>query len=300
MIDQPGVYDMPADAYHADPVMGGSLSSTGARKLLPPSCPAIFDHERRNGQQHRTEFDIGHAAHALILGAGADLEVIDASDYKAKAARDARAAAYAEGRTPLLRAQFEQVTAMADAVRKHPVAGQLFQPGTGDAEKTLVWRDDESGVWCRAMVDWMPLEPLTTGQQLIVDLKTTASAEPDHAQRSLDQYGYHQQADWYIDGHTTLDLGGGIEPAFLFVFVEKSPPHLVTIGQPDPEALHWGRIRNRKARDVYRRCCDSGEWPGYTDQIVSLSLPGYAVSRHEAAHRRGDYDTAHDLQENVA
>ncbi len=28
-----GVYDIPADVYHADPVEGGSLSSTGARTL---------------------------------------------------------------------------------------------------------------------------------------------------------------------------------------------------------------------------------------------------------------------------
>lgn len=38
-ITEPGVYDLPAEVYHADPVEGGSLSSTGARKLLPPSCP---------------------------------------------------------------------------------------------------------------------------------------------------------------------------------------------------------------------------------------------------------------------
>ena len=30
-ITEPGVYDIPATAYHRDPVVGGSLSSTGAR-----------------------------------------------------------------------------------------------------------------------------------------------------------------------------------------------------------------------------------------------------------------------------
>ena len=40
--DELGVYDLPAAAYHRDPVEGGSLSASGAKKLMPPSCPALF------------------------------------------------------------------------------------------------------------------------------------------------------------------------------------------------------------------------------------------------------------------
>ncbi|MBO0827768.1 MAG: hypothetical protein J2P24_08300 [Streptosporangiales bacterium] len=42
MITEPGVYNLPAAVYHADPVPGGSLSQSGAKKLLPPSCPALY------------------------------------------------------------------------------------------------------------------------------------------------------------------------------------------------------------------------------------------------------------------
>ena len=35
-----GVYDIPEDLYHRDPVPGGSLSCSGAKKLLPPSSLA--------------------------------------------------------------------------------------------------------------------------------------------------------------------------------------------------------------------------------------------------------------------
>jgi len=34
VIRRPGLYDLPEHIYHADPVPGGSLSSTGARRLL--------------------------------------------------------------------------------------------------------------------------------------------------------------------------------------------------------------------------------------------------------------------------
>ncbi|MGH3990894.1 MAG: hypothetical protein ACRDSN_00345, partial [Pseudonocardiaceae bacterium] len=146
-IDSPGVYDLPAEVYHADPVAGGSLSSSGARRLLPPSCPALFQHALTNGEVHRAVFDLGHAAHTLALGVGAPLAAIDADDWRTKAAREARDAAYAAGTVPLLRAEHEQVQAMAAALIEHPIAGALLRPGGGDAEQTLVWRDEETGVW---------------------------------------------------------------------------------------------------------------------------------------------------------
>jgi hypothetical protein len=63
-ITGPGVYDqVPEHVYHADPIPGGSLSSSGARKLLAPSCPALFKHDQDNPQPHKKTFDIGTAAH---------------------------------------------------------------------------------------------------------------------------------------------------------------------------------------------------------------------------------------------
>ncbi|MGW9447058.1 hypothetical protein, partial [Bacillus mobilis] len=48
-ITRPGVYDgIPEAVYHRDPVPGGSLSSSGARKLLAPSCPALFKYDQEH------------------------------------------------------------------------------------------------------------------------------------------------------------------------------------------------------------------------------------------------------------
>ena len=60
-ITAPGVYDIPAEDYHRDPVPGGSLSSTGARKLLPPSCPAKFRYEQDNPPTPTAALDFGQA-----------------------------------------------------------------------------------------------------------------------------------------------------------------------------------------------------------------------------------------------
>ncbi|WP_176728421.1 PD-(D/E)XK nuclease-like domain-containing protein [Planobispora rosea] len=268
----PGVYDIPEDVYHADPVPGGSLSSSGARKLLPPSCPAIFQYERLHRPAPKKEFTFGTAAHRMVLGVGADITVLDFGDWRTKKAQDARDEAQQAGRVPLLRGDFEQVRAMADALRAHPVASALFNPDHGDPEQTLIWSDSQTGIWRRALLDWLPHN--TSGRMVIPDYKTARSASPEHIQRVVYDYGYHQQADWYLDG--VLGLGLASDAAFVFVCQEKTPPYLVTVVQIAPAALRSARDLNRQAIDIYARCVETGHWPGYSDAIELISLPAWA------------------------
>lgn len=286
VVTEPGVYEMTNEAYHADPVPGGSLSSSGARMLLPPSCPALFHHRMTNPQPPSRNFDFGHAAHQEVLGSGPDLVVVDATDWRTKAAKEQRDAARAEGAVPLLPDEYEQVQGMASALRAHPVASALFNPERGKAEQSLFWRDHMTGVQLRARLDWLP-NP-TSGRMIIADYKTTVSAEPTSIARAIHQYGYHQQADWYRDA--VLALGLAEDPAFVLVFQEKTAPYLVTVVEPNIDALMWGDVLNRKAIDVYRRCKETGRWPGYSDDVVLAQLPPWAEKQYEIARDRGDYD----------
>lgn len=277
-IDQPGVYDgMPDDVYHADPVPAGSLSSSGARKLLPPNCPAKFRWEQDNGQPHNPIFDFGHAAHLHVLGAGAPLVVVDAADWRTKDARAQRDQAYADGHTPILAAEYDQVIGMAKAVLEHPTAAALFNPETGDPEQSAFWIDQPSGIWRRTRFDF--LRTRTTGRVVIPDYKTCASADPEHIQRAVHNYGYHQQAAWYLD--TVRALGLAEDPAFVFVFQEKQAPYLVNVVQLDPIAERIGRDLNRQAIDIYADCQRTGRWPGYSDDIELISLPAWATRTEE-------------------
>lgn len=273
-ITEPGVYDLPADIYHADPVPGGSLSQSGAKLLLPPDCPARFRYVADNPEVHKRTYDFGHAAHKLILGAGAELAVIDADNYKTKAAQQAKADAYAADMVPLLPVEHETVLAMAAALRAHPIAGRLFAPGTGEPEKALFWRDGT--VMRRALLDWLP-----NGQpdrRLIVpDYKTTQSADPEKLQRTIETFGYHRQAAWYLDGIRALGLNA--TPVFLLVFQEKTPPYLVTVAEPDVVALRVGHYLNRQAIDLYADCVAAGQWPGYSDGIELIPLPPYIENK---------------------
>jgi hypothetical protein len=278
-VSQPGVYDIPADAYHRDPVEGGSLSSSGARKLLSPHCPARFRWERDHPPETTKAFDFGHAAHQLTLGAGPDVVVVAARDWRTKAAQEQRDEAHRAGKVPLLEDDWGRVVDMAKALRAHPYASALFNGGK--PEQTLVWRDQKTGVICRAMLDWLP--SAIPGRRMIVpDYKTAVSAEPAVFARAAVAYGYCQQDAWYLDGVTALGLA--VDPAFVFVVQEKDPPHLVSVVELDAEFRAMGRERNARAREVYRDCVASGIWPSYTTDIELVAAPRWALRQHEESY----------------
>lgn len=275
-ITEPGVYDIPVDDYHLDPVVGGSLSSSGARMLLPPSCPAKFRWEQDHpGDGSKRHFDIGHAAHKLVLGAGPELVVIDAANYKTKAAQDQQKAAHAAGAVPLLVHEHEQVQAMAAAIRDHDIAGPLFDPDGGMAELTLVWKDEHTGTMCRARLDWLRPGDRT----VIVDVKTTRAGDLDSISRFVADHGYHIQEAWYRTGVETLGLADR-DAIFVFVFVEKDPPYLVTPIYLDATALRIGRAKCQQALTVYRHCTTENHWYAHTEDLALVALPRW-VERAE-------------------
>jgi hypothetical protein len=275
-IAQPGVYDMPFDTYLADPVPGGSLSTSGAKTLLK-ACPAIFAYEREHGRPEKAAFDFGHAAHSEILGDGMRIVVVEADDFRTKAAREARDQAYAEGATPLLRKDYQHVQAMGDALRSHPIAAKLLDPDRGTPEQSLFWIDQRTGVWRRARLDSLPHPGL--GRMIVVDYKSTDSANPTDCARSIAKFGYHMQGACYLDGIRTLGLAD--DAAFLLIFQEKTPPYLISVIEPSVTALRIGHERNQRAIDLFKHCTETNHWPAYVEGIELVDLPFWAEREHE-------------------
>ncbi|MPY47075.1 PD-(D/E)XK nuclease-like domain-containing protein [Streptomyces acidicola] len=266
---QPGLYDIPAEVYHFDPIPGGSLSSTGARKLAS-ECPAKFKHWSEHPQPPKKEFDLGTAAHTLILGNGPELVVVDAEKWTTDAVKAEVAAIRAEGKTPLKPSELVQVKAMAAALRADPEAAPLLEPESGVAEQSAFW--DDKGVWRRARFDWLRHD----GQ--IVDYKTTKSAHPLDLPKVIHDWGYHQQQEWYLDAGLALDVIDPERP-FQFVLQEKEPPYLVVVTTCDPMARGIGRHLNEVALNTYAICRESGEWPGYLPNPM-ISLPPWVERQY--------------------
>ncbi|MDP7703226.1 PD-(D/E)XK nuclease-like domain-containing protein [Mycobacterium sp. TY815] len=268
-----GIYSGISDSdYHRDL---GSLSSSGARALLPPSCPAIFDCERRNPPNPKPEYDFGHGAHKLVLGEGSEIVEVPFDSWRSSEARAAREEAWAAAQVPLLAKDAAKARAMAEVVRAHPVARSLFD-ADGQPELSGVYVDAETGVRLKFRPDWL----CQIGGRIVgLDYKTTTNAEPGHCAKSAAEYGYHMQNAWYLDGLAATEVAD--DPDFLLAFQSKTPPFLVSVIRIRPHHVDLGRRRNRLAINVYRECTETGVWPGYGDHIHELDLPSYAVFKQE-------------------
>ena len=263
---------IPDTVYHRLP----GLSASGAKLLVPPSCPAKYKANRDNPPPSNAVFDLGKAVHKLVLGEGEPLQIIDAKDWRSKAASEARNEAYAAGVIPILVGDFAQIKAMSDAVLAHPVAGKLIDDSVGEAEVSLLADDPDTGVRLKARPDWSTERD---GRLWLVDLKTTQTAEPRAFAKRAADYRYHLQAAWYVQVAALL-----VDPcaAFVFVAVEKEPPYLVSVTEWDGEAMTEGARLMREAIKTYALCKESDFWSGYPEGITPMYLPRWAFGAQES------------------
>ncbi|MDL4812729.1 PD-(D/E)XK nuclease-like domain-containing protein [Actinomadura opuntiae] len=274
-VTKPGVYDMAPEVYHADPCPAESLSSSLVRRLLA-TCPERFRYELDTGMHKRTpEMDLGSAAHKLVLGSGPELVKVEADTYRTKKAQQKRDQAYAEGAIPLKSADYDVVEAMAEKLREHDLASVLLG-GAGKAEQALFWKDGPSGVWRRALLDFLPdVEP--GSRMYLADYKTAKSASRESISKQMFELGYHLQGAWYVDAVKALGLAEDIR--FYLVVQEKTAPYLVSVVEVKPLALDAGRHENRKAIDLYTKCRRENHWPPYIEGLEQVGLPSWAEAR---------------------
>lgn len=157
---------------------------------------------------------------------------------------------------------------MAASILSHPTAARLLAL-CPEREATLQWEDPATGVPCKGRPD-----ALSAAQGLVLDLKTAKDAGPRGFARAAADLQYHGQAAFYLTGLAA----GGIEADFVFLAVEKAPPFAVGIYHIGGEELAAGRQLVARYLDLYARCADAGEWPGYFADVQPLALPRWALS----------------------
>lgn len=267
IITEPGIYTLPETEYHADrslaPTLGRSLSVSGAKTLL--TDPARFLYERDHGRPPKDAFDEGTLAHELILRGGDDrIRIIDAYDWRTKAAQQAKAEAHEQRLVPAHRGTLLMASKVAASVRRHRLAASILSEG--EPEKAMYWIDPETGITCRGRMDW-------TRDNALVDVKTAAygKATASAFAKEAANYDYPMQAAHYTDGYEVLT---GRRVPFLFIVVEKEPPYLVRVFQLSEYDLEVGRERIREARRLFAEY-ESNGYPDEGADIHTLQLPGW-------------------------
>jgi hypothetical protein len=301
-ITRPGIYRMSNVRYHADPVVGGSVSSTVLRKMTPPKgTPWHARHYLDKDRPPKGFYDVGSAFHTDVLGVGGGVVEVKAKDWKTAKAQTERDAGYAAGLIPLLTKDIEVVRAMVAALRMHPFAAGFFTPGEFSAEFVIVWRDEATGLMCRAMIDCVPNY---SDVMIVVDLKTKAGdADPVSVSTSIANFTYDQQFAFYLAGIRALIKAGLLPP------VTEIKPWIVVVGKDEPyvplarpiegETIDQAEIKNRKALDLYAECLARGVWPGYDDpdsveEVEPIGTPKWSKYQFRAALADGRFNTSGD------
>jgi len=289
MVDAMGIYEISEDEYHADPCPTPSASSSILR-VIATRTPrhAWYAHPRLNPTHRaieRGDFDIGKAAHALLLEGEDRMAIVEADDWRTKEAKTARDGARASGKLPLLRTDYEAVKAMVAAARAQLVAHDdpdLQLLGLADlaamAERTIIWHDGR--LWCRARADI--LVPLN---ELFLDYKTTAgSAHPDVWSRNHLWPGFAIQEAWYK--RAARRVLGWQSPRFIFIVQETKSPYALSVIELDPAAQDLAQRMMDGAWKLWQRCMDTGQWPGYPARVAHVGAPGFVAYQHEEREER--------------
>lgn len=267
-------------AYHAHPAVSKSHLDLIARS--PLHYWARYLDPDRVAPEPSPQMRLGTALHTHVLELSRwdeEIAVAPPMDRRTKAGKESWAAfeADAAGKTVITADDAAQVQAMARAVFRHPAAAMLLSL-PGKAETTHMWTDASFGLECKCRPDW-----LTDDGSIVVDLKTTKAASIQGFKRSIADYRYHVQAAWYLHG---IEQSTGKRPdQFIFICVETTAPYAVAVYAADPEMIERGH--NQAMCDLAKLavCKAADHWPSYSDQIETISLPGWmtgATSQQQA------------------
>lgn len=283
-------FRLPVDetAYHQDPCESPSLSSSVAKVLLSKSpLHAHYIHPRLgNGErEQKKEWDLGSLAHKLVLGKGREIAIIEADDYRSKAAQTARDEARAAGAIPALRKQYDNACVAAEAItaRLRDIDGIVL---SGESEVPIAWqeRSNHGPIWCRGLIDHLVFD----GDRAVVyDFKTTRSAHPAACARAVLQYRYDIQQAAYTSGVSRVwpKVAGRVD--FVFLFAEMTAPFGVTPGRLDGVLREHGEDGWTKAVVDFGEALTFDQWPGYTSSIVTLEAPGWMINEPEIGFEEG-------------
>lgn len=270
-----GIHQIAENIYHADCAPVPSLSNSIAKVLLKQSpLHAFMQHPRLNQNyegENDKKFDVGTAAHALLLEGKDKMVVCEFNDWRTSTAKEQRDLAYLENKIPVLGHQYQDVYLMAESAKKaiencEDLGGVTLNDGK--SEQTLVWQENAN--WMRARLDW-----LHNDHNLILDYKTTDILNPESWMRSIVSNGYEMQDSFYRRGIRNIT---GKDAKFVFIVQEASAPYACYFVSLPPAYQALGDDKIEEAIKLWSQCMRTSEWPAYTNRIMYPDLKPWQES----------------------
>lgn len=254
--------------YNDIPALRSSIISIIDRKTLAHAKASMDNFN----ESDKGEFVIGSACHDAILRpsifakkwgvlpVGYDGRTKDGKDAKALLAKE-------YGNNLLKQDEMLQIRNIGEGLNKHPSISKLLNSIT-DTEVSLVW--NEQGIECKARLDAIAE---VNGQTILIDLKTSRSAEQRDFERSCVSYGYIIQSAHYLAGAKACGVIKQDNNNFIHVVIEKESPFLGAAYCLDDASLEVGEKRRQEAMKKYSIAKANDIWPGYSEQIETIAAP---------------------------
>ncbi len=281
-ISRPGIYSgVPMDVYHGDLCVGPSISSTVIRTMEGKSPKhawrIYYGNPDRAPPSDAPHFTLGRAIHHLTGGEAQFLKHFAVRPPKWDSWRTNDAKAWRKEQVGLGMGVLEPddvdtIQGVANSLNDHPTIQAGIMRGL--TEMTVVYRDHATGIWVKTRPDVLPLYA-----RMIVDFKTCADASRAKVAKSMGEFQYHIQLAM-IDEAMWQAVGWEADEHVL-IFAEKKDPYCLNIKPVEAEAIRWGRGQFRRSLDLFARCLEANEWPGYPDDQEPASVPDWLRKRLE-------------------
>lgn len=297
---------LPAWIYHTDPCATPSLSASIAGVIDRQSpAHAAARHPRLEGVPRKDvrSLDSGSIIHAMVLQQADLFQVVDAKDWRTKAAKERRAAIRADRKTPIL-VHDQEILSLAAKVGRERLAELCLLPEDTDRSDVRVYREcsifwvepSSSGpVQCRSRLDALWLEgpdPSRPTSATILDLKTSRSAHPDACRGHVEAYGYAIQQAAYVRAVEAAFPSVRGRVSFVLAFLEIVHPYVVLAARLSTAFADIGRAKWERAVNTWGRCLSRNEWPAYAPGIVTLEPPSWLLAKEAIAQYEDERATS--------
>jgi hypothetical protein len=259
-----GYFKLPESEYRSSPAVAQSDLKEFSRS------PAHYISAKCEPQESTPALILGTLIHAAVLEPESEPqyhvkpEGMKFSTKEGIAWRDSRAKGF-----PIISTDDEKkIKGSAEAVKNHGTARGIFYSQEGINEICAFAQCSETGLWRKGRFDRKTTD--NCGNVVIADLKSCDDARPQSFQRSVVDYGYDRQAAYYIDLCRQIE-GLENDPVFIFIAVEKTPPHGIRCYVLPPEVIEHGRAKYKRELAAFKKCQESCEWPGYEEKIEVLN-----------------------------
>jgi hypothetical protein len=267
---KPGIQSMSSEQYHA----ADGVSRSMLEWLAPPKTPAHFKAkwvDKLIPDEETPALRMGSLVHRCVLEPETMTEAFHLKPDGLKfSTKEGKAWQDAHEDKPILSAdEAAKVHGIRDSVWAHPMASRILKHS--EFERSAFAEDN--GLLLKARFDALP-----KSGNLVADLKTCDDASEEACCKAVSKYAYYKQAAFYLRVANLLGLD---RAAFVFIFVEKTPPYLVAVRQLDDIVLEAGTMMINRDLQVLRTCRESNRWPGYGDTVLGVALPDYEMRRLE-------------------